>query len=58
MSKQKSLGTERVTDNSDQTLAALLAQLKAATDPEAIRQLSADIERVIFHKQFENAQGS
>ena len=58
MSKPLTLGTERVTNTSDQTLESLLARLKAATDPEAIRQLSADIERVIFHKQVENAQGS
>jgi len=48
MSKQLSLGTGRVTDNSDQKLESLLAQLKTATDPETIRQLPADIERVIF----------
>jgi hypothetical protein len=41
-----------VEDTSDQALAALLSRLKAAVDPEEIRQLSAQIERVVFHKQF------
>jgi hypothetical protein len=42
-------------DTSDQTLAALLGRLKTAVDPEEIRQLSAQIERVVFHKQFTDA---
>ena len=44
-----------MTDYSDQVLKSLLEQLKTATDPETIRRLSEEIERTIFHKQFENA---
>jgi hypothetical protein len=39
-------------DTSDEALAALLNRLKAAVDPNEIRQLSDQIERVVFHKQF------
>jgi hypothetical protein len=39
-------------DTSDEALAALLNQLKAAADPNRIRQLSEQIERVVFHRQF------
>jgi len=39
-----------MTDNSDQTLLSLLEQFKTATEPEVIRRLSEDIERIIFHK--------
>jgi hypothetical protein len=42
-------------DTSDQVLAALLNRLKAAVDLAEIRQLSGQIERVVFHKQFTNA---
>lgn len=42
-------------DTSDEALAALLNQLKAAVDPDEIRQLSERIERVVFHKQFTDA---
>jgi hypothetical protein len=42
-------------DTSDQALAALLNRLKAAVDLAEIRQLSGQIERVVFHKQFTNA---
>jgi hypothetical protein len=44
-----------VTDTSDQSLAALLKQLRATSDIAEVRSLSDKIERVIFHKQFENA---
>jgi hypothetical protein len=39
-------------DTPDEALAALLGRLKAAMDPDEIRQLSDQIERIIFHKQF------
>src|SRR5437870_5342409 len=42
-------------DDSDSALAALLKQIKTATDPVEIRRLSGQLERVIFHKQFGNA---
>jgi hypothetical protein len=42
-------------DSSDEALADLLNRLKAAVDPDEIRQLSDQIERVIFHKQFTDA---
>jgi hypothetical protein len=42
-------------DASDEALAILLSRLKAAVDPEEIRQLSDQIERVIFHEQFTDA---
>ena len=43
-----------VPDTSDHALAALLTRLRVATDLAEIRLLSEKIERVIFHKQFEN----
>ena len=43
------------TDVSDHALAALLTRLRVATDLSEIRLLSEQIERAIFHKQFENA---
>ena len=42
-------------DTSDEALAALLNRLKAAVDPNEIRQLSDQIKRVVFHKQFTDA---
>jgi hypothetical protein len=42
-------------DTSDQALAELLNRVKASIDPDEIQELSDRIERVIFHKQFENA---
>jgi hypothetical protein len=42
-------------DTSDQALAALLNRLKATIDPAEIRQLSEQIERIVFHRQFTSA---
>jgi hypothetical protein len=42
-------------DTSDRALAALLKRLRATTDIAEVRLLSAQIERVVFHKQFSNA---
>jgi hypothetical protein len=42
-------------DTSDKALVTLLTRLKATVDPKEIRQLSDQIERVVFHKQFRNA---
>ena len=46
---------EAPVDTSANALAALLKRLKATVDPMEIRQLSDQIERLIFHKQFKNA---
>jgi hypothetical protein len=40
---------------SDRALLALLKRLKTASDATELKQLSTQIERVIFHKQFKNA---
>jgi hypothetical protein len=42
-------------DTSDMPLANLLERLRSASNPDEIRQLSEQIERVVFHKQFANA---
>jgi hypothetical protein len=42
-------------DTSDKALAAILKRLKETDDAAEIRELSIQLERVIFHKQFENA---
>ena len=42
-------------DASDNTLVNLLNRLKATVEPTEIRELSDQIERVVFHKQFMNA---
>jgi hypothetical protein len=42
-------------DTSDKALAVILKRLKETDDPAEIRELSDQLERVIFHKQFENA---
>jgi len=42
-------------DTSDRALISLLKRLKATSDPNEIRRLSDQIERVVFHKQFRNA---
>ena len=43
-------------DFRDEALVALLKQLTATIDRVEIRELSAKIERVVFHKQFTNPQ--
>ena len=40
---------------SDQALIGLLERLRATVDLAEIRELSDQIERVVFHKQFRNA---
>jgi hypothetical protein len=40
---------------SDNALLALLKRIKATDDPTEIKQLSDQLERVIFHKQFSTA---
>jgi hypothetical protein len=42
-------------DTSDNAVLTLLKRLKASNDPNEVRQLSDQLERVIFHKQYENA---
>ena len=46
---------KRAVNTDDSTLINLLNRLRATVDPTEIRQLSDQIERVVFHKQFENA---
>jgi hypothetical protein len=60
MSATKNASTTREaqkkkTGVSDRALAALLHRLKATVDPIEIRQLSEQIERIVFHKQYTNA---
>ena len=40
---------------SDNALLVLLRRIKATDDPTEIKQLSDQLERVIFHKQFSTA---
>jgi predicted Mrr-cat superfamily restriction endonuclease len=47
--------TDVPVDTSDEALAIILKRLKETDDRTEIRELSAQLERVIFHKQFENA---
>src|SRR5215831_17427990 len=42
-------------DTSDNAVLALLKRIKEAKDQNEIRQLSDQLERVIFHKQYANA---
>jgi hypothetical protein len=42
-------------DTSDQALLSLLKRIKATNDRTEIRRLSDQIERAIFHKQYENS---
>ncbi len=42
-------------DTSDQALANLFERLRTTDNSDEIRQLSDQIERVVFHKQFANA---
>ncbi|HXA49441.1 MAG TPA: hypothetical protein VNV86_04015 [Candidatus Acidoferrum sp.] len=42
-------------DTSDHAVLALLKRLKSTSDPKEVRRLSDQLERVIFHKQFQNA---
>lgn len=47
--------TAAVTNTSDHAVLTLLKRLKATSDPTEVRQLSDQLERVIFHKQFKSA---
>ncbi len=38
------------TDTSDSALLTLLDRIKSASDPQEIRELAAQIERVVFHE--------
>ncbi len=44
------------TDTSDHAFLSLLKQYKATNDPSEMRKLSEQIERMIFHKQYENVK--
>lgn len=43
------------TDTSDAALLKLLARIKASNDPKEIRDLAAQVEKVVFHKQIGSA---
>jgi hypothetical protein len=47
-------GTTSTMDTSDNAVMALLKRIKATSDQNEIRQLSDQLERVIFHKQYAN----
>ena len=40
---------------SDKAVLTLLKRIKTTSDPNEVRQLSEQLERVIFHKQYANA---
>ncbi len=44
-----------VVDTSDRALLELLKRLKKANNPTEVRQISSQLEKVIFHKQVRNA---
>ena len=52
---QKTKKTAVPTDTSNQAFLTLLRRYKATNDPHEMRRLSEQIERMIFHKQYENA---
>jgi hypothetical protein len=55
MASKKSVKTETASDTSDEALARLLTRIEISADPNEIRELSQQLERLIFHKQFTNA---
>jgi len=52
---QKKAAHTHPVDKTDEALLNLLNRLKTTVDPAEIRELSDQIERVVFHKQFRNA---
>lgn len=52
--KTKPTTTSRM-DPSDKAVLTLLKRIKEANDQNEVRQLSDQLERVIFHKQYANA---
>ena len=46
------IGASATTPTSDKAVLTLLKQLKETDDPNAIRRLSNQLERAIFHKQY------
>jgi len=48
-------GDAHRSDTSDAALSALLHRIQETSDPDQLRQLSDELERLIFHKQFGNA---
>jgi hypothetical protein len=53
--KAKERSTTSTMDTSDKAVLSLLKRIKEATDQKEIRQLSDQLERAIFHKQYANA---
>jgi len=52
--KMKTSPTSPPTETSDNAVLTLLKRLKETDDQNEIRQLSDQLERVIFHKQYAN----
>jgi len=48
--------TTAIAETSDNALLALLKRIKTTEDPIELRRLSDRLERLMFHKQFENAK--
>ena len=46
----------RMLNTSDQALAELLDRLKFSANPDEVRQLSSELEQLIFHKQMPSAE--
>ena len=45
-----------LSDTSDHAFMSLLKRYKATNDPTEMESLSEQIERMIFHKQYENVK--
>ncbi len=52
-SKKRTDEVVPVTDTSDRAVLTLLGRIKATTDRTEIRNLSNQLERLIFHKQYQ-----
>jgi hypothetical protein len=47
--------TSKKIATSDRAVLTLLKRIKAASDPNKVRQLSDQLEQVIFHRQYANS---
>jgi len=52
--KEETPTTTSTVDTSDNAVLALLKRIKATNNQDEIRELSDQLERVIFHKQYAN----
>ena len=55
MAKMETAPPAICTDTSDKAVLVLLKRLKRSNDQDEVRQLSDQLERVIFHKQYKNS---